>query len=147
MNKSLISLLFVKKKCYILRRPQIFAKSSPYFWQALQNFVAFSEYMNFIRSVFTLERLWDPIPPILELVSYHLIESLLFSMLYTICRYFKGLSFGFYNTTCCFFKTFIYINLHNYVFWKIFLLWNSTTCIKWAASTQIKQDLWQWLFK
>ena len=37
---------------YILRRPQNLAKSSTYFWlYVLQNFVAFSEYMNFTKSL------------------------------------------------------------------------------------------------
>ena len=49
-----------KVRTYILRRPQNFGKSPPYFWlqynvhtdkskvKISQNFVAFSEYMNFI---------------------------------------------------------------------------------------------------
>ena len=48
--------LNICNRVYILRRPQSFAKSSPYFWlctvvkskvEILQNFEAFSEYMNF----------------------------------------------------------------------------------------------------
>ena len=57
LNLKYISILKLCKKkngkVHILRRPQNFVKSSPYFWlqyiQISQNFEAFSEYLNFIK--------------------------------------------------------------------------------------------------
>ena len=46
IDNTLWNLTTSKKSSYILRRPQNFAKSPPYFWLAL-HFVAFSEYMTF----------------------------------------------------------------------------------------------------
>ena len=67
------------QKLYILRRPQNFAKSPPYFCQysiskveISQNFVAFSEYMNFKTNGVTFVHLiWKKLENVIFWIKYN----------------------------------------------------------------------------